>query len=72
MSESTTRRRASVTKLEPAEEATPSTDYVLPVVGVHVPSVVVDIAFWGGLARRAPGRPRPHPVGSILPRLTPF
>lgn len=50
MAESTTGRRASVTKLEPTPEPTPSTDYVLPVVGVHVPSIVVDAAFWGGLA----------------------
>ena len=50
MAESTTGRRASVTKLETTPETAPSTDYVLPVVGVHVPSIVVDAAFWGGLA----------------------
>jgi hypothetical protein len=31
--------------------ATPrSDDYVVPLVHVHVPSVVVDGGFWGGLA----------------------
>ena len=50
MAESTTGRRASVTKLETTPETAPSTDYVLPVVGVPVPSIVVDAAFWGGLA----------------------
>lgn len=66
MSESTTGRRASVTKLEPAEESTPSTDYVVPVVGVHIPSVVVDAAFWGGLAGAvALGVVKP-PLGVLL------
>lgn len=61
----TTSRRASVTKLETAESA-PSTDYVLPVVGVHVPSVVVDAAFWGGLAGAvALGVVKP-PLGVLL------
>ena len=27
-----------------------SDSYVLPVVGVHIPGNVVNIAFWGGLA----------------------
>lgn len=66
MSESTTGRRASVTALSTEESKAPSNDYVLPMVGVHVPSVVVDAAFWGGLAGAvALGVVKP-PLGVLL------
>lgn len=66
MTESTTGRRASVTKIKTEEAPAESNDYVLPVVGVHVPSVVVDVAFWGGLAGAvAVGVVKP-PLGVLL------
>jgi hypothetical protein len=61
----TSRRRSNVTKLD-AREHRASNDYVLPVVGVHVPSVVVDVAFWGGLAGAvAVGAVKP-PLGVLV------
>jgi len=57
--------RASVTKLE-AVPPSESADYVVPIVGVHVPSVVVDVAFWGGLAGAvALGVVKP-PLGALV------
>jgi hypothetical protein len=67
MTETTTPKttRASVTKLKPAP-TNESSDYVVPIVGVHVPSVVVDVAFWGGLAGAvALGVVKP-PVGALV------
>jgi len=70
MAETTTPKapRASVTKLAtaPANESNGSNDYVVPIVGVHVPSVIVDVAFWSGLAGAvALGVVKP-PLGALV------
>jgi hypothetical protein len=45
-----TKAKESALEEEPAPAAPSGDGYVLPLVGVRLPSTLVNVGFWGGLA----------------------